>query len=246
MCLSLVCWIFFLPMMVDADVVRFVYMRTKNRWLYRDNTYRRWLFIFDRIIDCISIVVFITYIAILTLCWYVYVCLYIYIIVRFISFVLFSNKIACKYYTLPTIVCSIFCITAVSIPAIQQGERGLFYFIFSFCAMYMFPIIWTFPQLKFVDDDLTQFLPKLKSNFWFIWYHSLGTRLILVDRYFDIIAIIQFVCYIQASFYFQCLLVLFGYSTLRLISIALYYNTNMCKCYAVRTVVPWIISGFNL
>ena len=106
--------------------------------------------------------------------------------------------------------------------------------------MYMFPIIWTFPQLEFVDDDLTQFPVEMKSNFWFDCYHGFGTRLILVDRYFDIIAIIQFVFFFQASVSF---FVLFGYTTLRLISIALYYNTNMCKCYAVRTVVPWIISG---
>ena len=62
------------------------------------------------------------------------------------------------------------------------------------------------------------------------------------DRMYDFVAIFIFVGYCQTSaFHWEVFLGI--YVTLRLISFALYYDTKLWKCYAVRTVIPLIISG---
>ena len=94
-----------------------------------------------------------------------------------------------------------------------------------------------------MDDDPLKFLPEMKKNRWLIRYHKARTYLMFVDRFLDILAAYVNVIYYRDSAPYRhvCLGV---YITLRLISLARYYNTKLCECYAVRTVIPFISGLF--
>ena len=67
--------------------------------------------------------------------------------------------------------------------------------------------------------------------------------LMMFDRLGDIEYTVLFLVYCHHSFphWKVCLCI---YIILRLISFMVYSNTKLCECYAVRTVLPTIISSF--
>ena len=236
---------------VDFDIVRFVLELTKNPWLYRYHIIRRWLFVLDRIFDIVSSVLFPYFIYDSTPRWPVCVCLGIYIVLRVISFALYSNTLLCKCYAVRTVILtvisSLFCTAAFTITiSMTRPDKASIPFVVAlmilFCTFYICPIVWTFRKLKFVDDDPLQFLPEMKNNRWLIRYHKKRIILMFLDRFVDMWAVCFNIGYYlhSAPHRHVCLV---SYITLRLISLALSYNTKLCECYAVRTVIPWIISG---
>ena len=233
---------------MDLDVVRFVLELTKNLWLYRYHMIRKWLFFIDRIFDIVSMAMFPFFIYDSTPRWPDYVCLGIYSVLHLISFALYSNTLLCKCYAvrtvISTVISSLFCSTAftITISMTRPHKATIPFavaFMIVFCAFYIYPIVWAFRKLKFVDDDPLQFLPEMKNNRWLIRYHKTRTYLMFLDRFLDIFAAFVNVIYYQDSVPHRhvCLV---SYITLRLISLALYYNTKLCECYAVRTVIPFI------
>ena len=240
---------------VDLDIARFVLELTENLWLYRYYIIRRWLFAVDRMFDILFSGMFSGIIHNLTPRWPFYVCLGIYIVLRVISFALYSNTLLCKCYAvrivISTVISSLFCMAAFTIAVITiRPDKATIVtisllagtFMILICAFYICPIVWVFGKLKFVDDDPLQFLPEMKNNRWLITYYKTRTYLMFLDRFADILAVIFNVIYYGASAPYRhvCLV---SYIALRLTSLALYSNTKLCECYAVRTVIPFIISG---
>ena len=236
---------------VDLDIARFVLELTENLWLYRYHIIRRWLFVIDRLFGITSIVVLSCINYDLTPRWPGYVCLGIYIVLHLISFALYSNTLLCKCYAfwtvISTVISSLFCTAAfnITLRMIRPDKTTIPFvvaLIIVFCSCYICVIVWVFRKLKFVDDDPLQFLPEIKNNRWLIRYRKTRTYLMFVDRLLDIFAAYINVFYydVSAPYRHVCLGV---YITLRLISLALYSNTKLCECYAVRTVIPLIISG---
>ena len=143
-------------------------------------------------------------------------------------------------------ISSLFCTVAILIPGTSFEAKSiglLVCSIFAYCAFYVFSIVWALGQLKFVDDNPFQYLHKNKSDFSFNRYHIMRTRLMFIDRLFDIGAVTLFVLYCKTSapHWPACLGIFYS---LHAISFSLYSNTKCWKCYAVRTVIPLIISGF--
>ena len=96
-------------------------------------------------------------------------------------------------------------------------------------------------RLNIVDNDVIQFVYSITQNVWLFRYHWMR-RWLMLDRATDVGAVVVFVVYHSASVphWEVCLGV---YITFRLVSVSLFCGTNLCECYAVRTVLPWIISG---
>ena len=236
---------------VDLDIVRFVLELTKNPWLYRYHIIRRWLFVVDRLFDILLSVLFAISITKVTPRWPGFVYFGIYIVLCVVSFALYSNTLLCKCYAvrtvISTVISSLFCTAAIIIAmSMIRSDKATIPLVVAlmigFCGSYIYPFVWTFRNLNFVDDDPLQFLLKMKNTRWLIAYHKRRTYLMFLDRFLDIWAACVNVFYYQESAPYRdvCLGV---YITLRLISLALYSNTKLCECYAVRTVIPLIISG---
>ena len=96
--------------------------------------------------------------------------------------------------------------------------------------------------LKSVNDDVLRFVWELTERRWFYRYHYMRRYLMIFDRWTDIEFIGLLALYHHESFpHYEVCLGLFV--ILHLISFALYSNTKLFKSYAVRTVIPTIISG---
>ena len=96
--------------------------------------------------------------------------------------------------------------------------------------------------LKSVNDDVLRFVWELTERRWFYSYHYMRRYLMIFDRWTDIEFIGLLALYHHESFpHYEVCLGLFV--ILHLISFALYSNTKLFKSYAVRTVIPTIISG---
>ena len=237
------CWL-----NVDLDIVRFVLELTKNKWLYRYHIIRRGLFVMDRIVDMASTLIFVTVFCNSTPIWpdYVYprISLGIYIVLRLISFALYSNTLPCKCYAVRTFISTVISslsVMGITMATVQKDMTITIWITILFCETCIYPIVLAFRKLKFMDDPL-QFLPEMKNNRWLIRYHEMRTYLMLSDRGADIVALFLNLLYYgeSAPHRHVCSGV---YIILRLISLALCYNTELCECYAVRTLIPWIISS---
>ena len=238
---------------MDLDIVRFILELTENLWLYRYHIIRRCLFVIDRALDIVSTLWFAIFITNHTPRWPSFIHLGIYIVSRLISFALYSNTLLCKCYAvrtvISTVISSLFC-NPVFILILIIPDKVTIYMILhlvaimiGFCAAYICPIVRAFGKLKFVDDDPLQFLLVMKNNRWLIRYHKSRTYLMFPDRSADICAVCLNILYylVSAPHRNVCLV---SYIILRLISLALSYNTKLCECYAVRTVIPYISGLF--
>ena len=96
--------------------------------------------------------------------------------------------------------------------------------------------------LNIVNDDVLHFVWEMTKRKWFYRYHYMRRYLMIFDRLAEIEYAGLFVLYYRESFphWDICLGI---YIALRLISFAMYSNTKLFRCYAVRTVLPTIISG---
>ena len=96
-----------------------------------------------------------------------------------------------------------------------------------------------FLPIAMVDDDV-RFVMELTTNQWPYRHYIIRRLLFFVDRVFDAVLSPTFISLFSRSVSgFVCLVL---YIIFRLISLVLCY-TKLCKCYAVRTVIPCILSG---
>ena len=237
--------VIFLLNIVNDDVVRFVWELTERRWFYRYHYMRRYLMLFDRLGDIEYTVLFLMY------CYHSFphweVCLCIYIILRLISFTVYSNTKLYKCYAvrtvLPTIISSFACCTAAWLPCIIAWNKdSLVILLICECLsrsiMYVVVLVQAYRKLWTLDLDVVF---ELKEDRWVYRYYGNRRFLIVYDRVFDIVVVGLFIFYHLKSIpYWPVSLVVCIFC--RLISFALYSNTKIRKCYAIRTVLPTILS----
>ena len=227
---------------VNDDVVCFVWEQTERRWFYRYHYKRRCMMIYDRLGDIVCAGLFSFYYHESFPHWNI--CLGIYIFLRLMSFVLHSKL--CKCYavrTVATIIFSFVCNTVAWLPCIIAWNKDPLV-ILPICeclaksVAYIVALVQTYRKLWNVDLDV---LFELKEDCWVYRYYGNRTFLIVYDRIFDILMFGVFIFYHLKSIphWPVCLLICILY---RLISFALYSNTKIRKCYAVRTVLPTILS----
>ena len=123
----------------------------------------------------------------------------------------------------------------------QDGINLIFYHGLSFCGN-----PWTCGRPLKVDTGVLRFVLELTEIRWL--YRLLGIRkwMFWLDRFFDFIpAWILFISNFDC-FYYDPLCNIFPgiYITLRVISLALCYNTKLWKCYKVRTVLSIVFGLF--
>ena len=88
--------------------------------------------------------------------------------------------------------------------------------------------------------DVVRFVMEVTTNQWLYRHYIIGRLLFISDRFIDVVLIGMFISSFSRSVsWFVCLIL---YIIFRLISLVLCY-TKLCKCYAVRTVIPCILSG---
>ena len=93
-----------------------------------------------------------------------------------------------------------------------------------------------------VDAALVPFVLDITHSVWFHKYHWMRRWLMALDRLFDLLAVGLLFPFILESYpYWE--ICLCAYIVLRLVSFALCYDTDRWECYAIRTVLPWFISG---
>ena len=245
LCKGIFVWI-----IVSDDVLRFVWELTERRWFYRYLYMRRYLMIFDRWTD-------IEFCGLLVLYYresfpYWGVCLGIFVILHVISFALYSNTKFFKCYAvrtvLPTIISGLFCSATLHVPMILAwyGEALVILPVCDClvrCAVYTVMLLKTYTQLKIDQLDAVDFVFEPQEDCWMFRYHYNRKFLMLLDRVFDMAVVGLFIFYYLKSIphWTICLIVcIFS----RLISFVLYSNTKIWKCYAIRTVLPTILSVF--
>ena len=242
--------VIFLLNIVDDDVLRFVWEMTKRKWFYRYHYMRRYLMIFDRLAEIEYAGVFILYYHESFPHWGV--CLWIYITLRLISFALYSNTKLFKCYgirtVLPTIISGVFCSVSIWVPCIIVWSNEAIVILpvcdcLVRCTVYTVVLINTYRQLYIVDLDITDFIFELKEDCWVYRYHVNRRFTMIFDRVFDIFVIGLFIFYHLKSIphWTLCLTVCI---ISRLISLALYSNNRMWKCYPARTALSTILSVF--
>ena len=96
--------------------------------------------------------------------------------------------------------------------------------------------------LNIVNDDVVRFVWELTERRWFYRYPYMRRNKMIYDGLGDIVCVALFSMYHHHPFprWDVCLGI---YIILRLISLALCYNTELCECYAVRIVLSTIISS---
>ena len=230
---------------VDNDVVRFVWQLTERRWLYRYNYMRRSLMMFDRFGDVVYAGLFTLYYHDSFPHWAT--CLAIYITLRLISLALYSNTKLCKCYAvrvvLSAITSSIICSVVAWAPWIIAWNNDATFF-FPVCQslakfiVYVVILVQAYRKLWILDLDV---LSEPKEDYKGYRYHINRRFLLFLDRLFDIFVVVLFFFYHLKSIphWPVCLSICM---ILRLISLALCSNTVMWKCYAVRTLLPTILS----
>ena len=230
---------------VDDDVVRFVWDLPERRWLYRYHYMGKLLMMYDRFSDIEHAVLFSMY------CFHLFphweVCLGIYAILRLISFMVYSNTKMYKCYAvrtvLPTIISGLFCSAVAWVPCIIAWNNDPLVLLpicecLAWSAGYLVALVVAYRKLWIVDLDV---LFELRDDRWVYRYYSYKRFLMINDRLYDILVVGLFTFYILESVPHSplCLIIcIFS----RLISFALYSNTKIRKCYAVRTVLPAILS----
>ena len=175
------------------------------------------------------------------------VCLCIYIILRLISFTVYSNTKLYKCYAvrtvLPTIISGVFCSPVAWVPCIVTWNNDpLVLLPFCECLVwsvgYLVALVVAYRKLWIVDLDV---LFELRDDRWVYRYYSYKRFLTINDRLYDILVVGLFTFYLLKSIPHSpiCLIICIF---CRSISFALYSNTKIRKCYAVRTVLPAILS----
>ena len=233
---------------VDDDIVRFVWELTKRKWFYRYHAMRRYLMVFDRMTDVEFVGLFVLYFRDSFPHWDI--CLGIYVILRLISFALYSNTKFFKCYTvrtvLPTIISGFFCSATLHFPMILAwyGEALVIIPVcdcLARCAMHTAVLVKIYKQMKIAHIDIVDFAVEPQADCWVYRYYGNRSFLMILDRVFDIGVVGSFIFY-----YFQsiphlpvCLVVCV---LCRLISFVLYSNIITWKYYAIRTVLPTILS----
>ena len=92
------------------------------------------------------------------------------------------------------------------------------------------------------DTDVLLFLFDITRNVWMYKFYCTRRWLIVVDRMGDMVEVALFVVYYSKSYpYWEVHLGVYVF--LRLVSLALCYDTDRWECYAVRMVLALIISG---
>ena len=230
---------------------------TTNQWLYRHYIIGRCLFIMDRFINVVLIVMFIFSFS-RSVSWFV--CLVLYIIFRLISPVLWYTKL-CKCYAvrtvIPCILSGLICTAALFAhylrPEFAYNDvhcvvKAVVPVLCFCCTFYVGPIFLIVRRHTFVDEDI--FVHQVKSN---VRLSISRSCVMFWDGNLAIFAIIVFVFSYQVSVsWFVCLII---FIILHLISFKLSYNTKPYKflrklgclcmahfyfalsCYGVR--FPW-------
>ena len=96
-------------------------------------------------------------------------------------------------------------------------------------------------QFSIVDDGVVRFVWEMTERRWFYRYNYMRRVLYILDRFSDIECTVLFslyCCYQSFPHWDVCLGI---YIVLRLVSVALYSNTSLCECYAIRTVLATTI-----
>ena len=178
------------------------------------------------------------------------VCLGLFIILHLISFALYSNTILFKCYAvrsvLPTIISGLFCGVVFHVPMILAwyGDALVILPVCDFlvrCAVYTVMLIKTYTQLKVDQLDVVDFVFEPQVDCWMFRYHYNRRFLMLLDRVFDVGVVGLFIFYhLKSILHWPVSLVVCIFS--RVISFALYCNTKLWKCYAIRTVLPTVLS----
>ena len=175
------------------------------------------------------------------------VCLGIYIILRLVSFVMHFNTLLWKRYVvrtvLPTIISGLFGSAVAWVPCIIAWNDDPLVILpicecLSRATGYLVVLVQTYRKLWIVDvGDLFE----LKEDRWVYRYYCNRMFLIVYDRVFDIVMVGLFILYHLKSIPHWPVCFVICIST-RVISFALYCNTEIRKCYAIRTVLPTILS----
>ena len=241
------CKVILMLNIVDDGVVHFVWELMERRWFYTYHYMRRTLMMFDRFADIEYTVLFAMYYRQLSPHWEV--CLGIYICLRLTSFALYSNTLLCKCYAfrtvLATIISSFFCSSVAWLPYILAWNNDPLILLpvcecLSRCAVCIVVMIQAYRKILILDSDVNVIF-DLKEDCWVYRYHGNRRFLMIYDRAYDILAVGLFILYHLKSipYWSVCLLIcIFS----RLISFSLYSNTKIRKWYAVRTVLPTILS----
>ena len=237
--------VIFLLNIVNDDVVRFVWELTERRWFYRYHYLRRYLMLFDRLGDIEYTVLFSMY------CYHSFphwdVCLCIYVTLRLISFTVYSNTKLYKCYAvrtvLPTIISGLFCSAVAWVPCIIAWNNDPLVLLpicecLAWSAGYLVALVVAYRKLWIVDLDV---LFELRDDRWVYRYYSYKRFLMINDRLYDILLVGLFTFYLLKSIPYWSVCFVICISS-RLISFAPYSNTKMWKCYAIRTVLPIILS----
>ena len=245
---------FFQGPTLDMDVVRFVFEMTKNRWLYIHHVVKMWLVILDRIVDIVAITVFtLTYSnpywapGVWGICVSVYIVLRLISLIDFVVWCCIRKCFKCyKVRTALAIILSMICIFASAVPNISQFRHGsgVMYMVsvaLGLCLMWVLLFMWVLKEIKLVEKDVVGF--QIVENHWLHRYQAMRRVLFISDRFFDIFAVLCFIMFYLGSvpYWPVCLGI---YIALRVVSLVLCCNTKLWKCYAIRTVLPAILSVF--
>ena len=236
---------------VNGDVVRFVMELTTNQWLYRHFVIERELFIIDRTVDVVSVMMFVSNFSRSVS---LFVCLVLYIIFRLISLVLYYTKL-CKCYTVRTVIPFILSVLVYTVSTVVLNQFNLSKSVHcpvptwvltsvtlgGLCIIYVYPILWIVRKFTFVDEDI--FLHQVKSRSFLNIFIRRWSRsdFMYFDGCLTIISIMMFPFIYQVSVsWFVCLII---FIILRLISFKLSYITKPYKFYAYWNVKVWFISA---
>ena len=233
---------------VDDDVIRFIWEMTENRWCYRYHSMKRFLLIFDRIIDIAFVGLFVLYYCELFPHWPL--CLYVYVFCRVISFVLYSNTKVFKCYAVRTVLSTIFsgllCSLALWVPMILawSGQALVIVpvcYLLVMCAAYVLVFMETYRKLKIVNGEDFDFVFELEDDRWLYRYYGMRRLMMFLDRLFDVFVFGLFAFYhLKSIAYWPICLGI--YILLRLMSFELHFDSKIFKCYAIRTVLPLNLS----
>ena len=179
------------------------------------------------------------------------VCFGIYIVLRLISLALCYNTKLCECYAFrtvfPTLISSFGCSTVAWVPCIIAWNKDPLVLLpvcqsLAWCVGHAVSLVQTYRKLWMVDLDI---LFELKEDCWVYRYYSYKRFLMSYDRMTDIIVVGVFTLYLLKSIPYWPVGLIFCISS-RLISFALYSNTKIRKCYAVRTILPTILSVLSM
>ena len=95
-----------------------------------------------------------------------------------------------------------------------------------------------------VGLDVRTFILESTQHVWMYTFYYMRWWLMGFDRGIDVSAVLLFVLvHIESAPHWEEWLGLAVFVALHVVSILLCWDTDRCECYAVRIVLPWILSG---